>query len=186
MRTLIYAFWAFIIIMLLWQAYNYNQSISDRATAQKEQHYFYFDTNVVNPAGPNPPPAPVRHTGAYVVQSLYTVEQNQPSRGNFTCHVTLKNEGEAKAVNVQVQVRPYRGSRTDDEDLGVKYAILNDNAPLAQIGQWVSFPDLDPGQSSTQSTVFFAQQGAQMGPNKDPQINYDTATNAPAQAAPSP
>jgi hypothetical protein len=153
-RKLIIAFWIFIVIMLLWQFYTYNQGLTQEAIDHPQQeHFYFFHTNA----------APVNaaeqvHHGAYVEQTHYTVENNVPANGSFTVHVTLKNEGDAKAVGVQVRVRPYRGMRLGDEDVGNSpLRILDDNDPLSQFGQWVSFSDLAPGESSTQSVIFLSQ-----------------------------
>ena len=156
-KKLIFAFWVFIVIMLLWQFYSYNQSLKQQAIDHPTQTQFFFlHTNA-------PPVAatPVPKNGPDVQQVRYTVENNAPSDGNFTVHVTLKNVGNAKAVSVQIHIRPYRGMRLGDEDVGNSpLRILPDDDPLSQYGDWLTFPDLAPGESSTQSVIFLDHQGA--------------------------
>lgn len=168
-RRFIYAFWAFVIIMLLWQAYVYNRNISRVDPLHPTQRqFFFYHTNAHAKVSP-----PEERTGPDVQQVAFTVEDNVPGPSNFTCHVTLRNKGHAKAVNVQVQVQPYRGTTVGDEDVGpASIKPINDQSALAQFGQWVSFPDLAPGETSTQSAVFFKQNGAHPGRNASPQIIF--------------
>jgi hypothetical protein len=113
--------------------------------------------------------------------------EGTPAIESFTCRVTLKNDGTETATGVQVWVRPYRGTRTDDENVGRSpYQVLSDNDPLSLFGEWVPFPDLAPGQSSTQSVVFVARQGMHPGPNSDPQIIFKTEKAAPPTQSHSP
>jgi hypothetical protein len=156
-RKLIIAFWIFIVIMLLWQFYTYNQGLTQAAIDHPQQEHFWFTNSVAAPAAPTQPHA----NGPDVEQTGYSVEENTPTSVSFTVHVTLKNVGNAKAVGVQVRVRPYRGMRLGDEDVGNSpLRILPEDDPLSQFGQWVSFPDLAPGESSTQSVIFLNQDNA--------------------------
>jgi hypothetical protein len=155
-RKLIFAFWVFIVIMLLWQFYSYNESLKQQAIDHPTQTQFIFIHTNAPPAAA----APVQKNGPDVRQVGYTVESNAPSDGNFTIHVTLKNVGTAKAVSVQIHIRPYRGMRLGDEDVGSHLSILPEDDPLSQYGTWITFPDLAPGESSTQSVVFLDHQGA--------------------------
>jgi hypothetical protein len=175
-QKLIIAFWIIVGFLLLWQFYSYNQGLTQQAIDSPQQKQFWY-TNAM--ANPHPgPTAPVVHDhGAYVEQTAYTVEENSPGNGNFTIHVTLKNVGNAKATGVQIHVRPYRGMRLGNEDAGNSpLTILDDDAPLSQFGQWVDFPDLAPGESSTQSVVFLDQ------PNATPVVPGVTPTGVPGQA----
>ena len=96
-----------------------------------------------------------------------------PATGSFTCKVTLKNLGHAKAAGVQVSVRPFRGTRTGDEDVGQSpYHTRSDNSALAQFGQWLNLPDLGPGESSTQSVIFLSRPGVEPGSNPSPEITF--------------
>jgi hypothetical protein len=154
---LIIAFWVFIVCMLIWQFYDYNKGLDQAAIDHPEQtHFYFFHTNAAPVA-----PTPAQVNGADVQQTHYAIENNVPANGNFTIHVTLKNVGNAKALGVQVHVRPYRGMRLGDEDVGNStLRILPDDDPLSQYGEWVPFPDLAPGESNTQSVIFLSHQGA--------------------------
>ncbi len=191
-RQLIAAFWIFVAIMLLWQFYTYNQALNNPAHPTQE-HFYFLHTNG---AAGTAPTQPIRD-GAYVEQTQYTVKEDDPTPGNFTVYVTLKNTGNAKAVAVQIHVRPFRGMRLGDEDAGNSpLHIIKDNDPTAQIGDWLSFPDLAPGESSTQSTTFLDKPGATpvipgVTPNGipghpqeklAPEIVFDTEKSKPASA----
>ena len=172
-QKLIIAFWIFVLIMLIWQFYSYNQGVTQNAIDHPQQQHFWFTNSVGAPAAPV---APVVQNGADVEQTGYTIEENAPANGNFTVHVTLKNTGNAKATGVQVHVRPFRGMRLGDEDAGNSVLrTLSDDDPLSQYGQWVDFPDLAPGESSTQSVSFLNQS------NATPVIPGQTPTGVPGQ-----
>ncbi|MEJ0000536.1 MAG: hypothetical protein WDO13_16080 [Verrucomicrobiota bacterium] len=97
-----------------------------------------------------------------------------PSTGNITCRVTLKNLGSAKAVNVQVEVRPFHGGTLGDEDVGPGIKPVDDSSAVAQLSQWLTFPDLVPGESETESVTFPAQTGVHPGKNPSPQIVFES------------
>jgi hypothetical protein len=179
-RKLIIAFWIFIVVMLLWQFHTYNQGLAQDAVTHPQQEHFYFLPSNAAPVAP----AQVHHDGAFVEQSNYSTENNVPASGSFTCHVTLKNVGNAKAVGIQISVRPYRGITTGNQDAGNSpLVILNDNNPLAQMGQWLSFPDLAPGETSTQDVVFLGRSGVLPGMNPNPEIIFETAKTPAANAS---
>ena len=90
-------------------------------------------------------------------------------------HITLKNVGSAKAVDIQIRVRPYRGTMTQSgemSDQGNKY--LDENDPLSQYGQFVSVPDLAPGASATIDVVFPDHANVSPGNNPKPEIDFGT------------
>jgi hypothetical protein len=170
MRRFKYTFAAFIIIMLLWEAYQYNEKISKVDPLHPTQQHFYFiHTNAHMTVAP-----PMRNDGPDVQQTNFVVENNTPGNASFTCLVTLKNKGKVKAVNVQVNVRPYRGAKIGSDDVGrTSSKPLDDGSPLAQLGQWVSFPDLASGASDTESAVFTKQTGVNFGNNPTPDIIFE-------------
>ena len=166
-RRFIWAFWIFVAVMLLWQFYTYNAKISAPPAHPTQDHFFFYQ-----PA-PGAAAAPVEHDGPFVEQSSFTVEDHTPSDSSFTCHVTLKNSGKAKAIDVSVCVRPFRGAIMVTDDNGNGNRPISDDSPRAQINQWVSFPDLDPGQSVTESVMFMKDSGATaFGENPRPEIVY--------------
>jgi hypothetical protein len=171
MRKLIIAFWIFIVIMLLWQFYTYDQGLKQASIDHPQQEHFYFvHTNAAPGAS-----SQAHIEGPDIEQTAFVVENNVPGSGSFTCHVTLKNIGNAKAVGVQVNVRPYRGISLGDEDVGhATTATLSDDDPISQFGQWLTFPDLAPGESSTQSVTFTGRNDAKPGRNPKPDILFQT------------
>jgi hypothetical protein len=94
--------------------------------------------------------------------------------------VTLRNKGNAKAVGIQVSVRPYRGISKGDEDVGhTDLSLLSDSDPISQLGQWVTFPDLAPGESSTRNVVFVSRNDVSPGTNPNPEIQFQTEKTKP-------
>jgi len=175
-RKLIIAFWVFIVGMLLWQFYSYNKGLDQEAIDHPQQEHFWFTNSVAAPAAPTQ----AHSDGADVQQTGFSVEDNAPGAGSFTCHVTLKNKGNAKAVAVQVSVRPYRGITRGDEDVGhTDMSILSDSDPISQFGQWVAFPDLAPGESSTQDVIFISRTDVRPGANPNPEIQFQTEKAKP-------
>jgi hypothetical protein len=165
-----WAFWTFIVVMLLWQFYLYNQKLSapDPAHPDRAHFFFYMPSKAAGTKG-----VPGAHDGPYVEQTAFSVSDNTPTSGSFTCHVTLKNTGKAKAIDVEVRVRPFRGTSLNDvEDDKGETPPMDDNSPMAQFGQYVAFPDLAPGESSTQDAVFIKQPGGNYGKNPSPEIIY--------------
>jgi hypothetical protein len=168
-RRFIWAFWIFLAIMLLWQFYTYNGKIEEAAAQPKQEHFFFYQPTVASEKA-----AAAIHDGPYVEQTNFTVEDNTPNNTAFTCHVTLKNTGKAKATSVSVCVRPFRGTALFDPDSAQRNdtKMLPDDSPRGMINQWVTFPDLDPGESSTQSAVFMKNGTGAYGNNPKAEIVY--------------
>lgn len=176
-RMLIISFWVFIGCMLLWQFYTYDHGLTQASIDHPRQTQFWF-TNSSASTAPTPSKAPI-HDGADVEQTGFSIVDGTPSAGSMTCYVTLKNTGNAKAVDVQVQVRPFLGASNYDEDVGQqKVVVVTEDNPISQINQWVSFPDLAPGESSTQSAVFLSRTYSVPGKNPQPKILFETAKGA--------
>jgi hypothetical protein len=174
MRWLYVLFWLFIATMLAWQAIDYNSKQNQAAIAHpQQQQFFFYNTN----NGPVIPPPPVID-GPNVVQASFDVRRNDPSFNMFTCYVTVKNIGNAKATNIALFVRPYRGAVIGDEDNNhTTFHVLAENDPISQVGQWINFPDLNPGQTSgPQHVTFTVAYACQIGINPDPKITFDKAT----------
>jgi hypothetical protein len=170
-RRFIWAFWIFVIAMLLWQFYQYNQKISTPDPQHPTQEHFFF---YQPKRGGDAANAPVVTDGPNVVQAAFQIHDNTPTTSNFTCDVTLKNTGKTKAINVQVRVRPYRGQAAGDLDNGrANITPISDDSPLSQFGQWVDFPDLAPGESNTQSVTFVKQLDGNYGYNPTPEILFE-------------
>jgi hypothetical protein len=162
-RWLILAFWIVIVGMLIKQLIDKNAQLA--AHPADQQHFFFTPV-----PGQEPPPPPV--PGADVRETGFAVEPDTPSPGNFTCHVTLQNQGSTKAIGVQLHVLPYRnGSLLNTETPAVNHSAAN-QWDLSHYGVWLAFPDLAPGQSSTQSTIFLAYPNVRPGEDPHPEIIF--------------
>ncbi len=171
LHWVIILFWVFVTAMMLKQCHDTNVQ-RDEAAAKAPQSYFFNQP----PAGPKVAPAPPPSPDADVEQVGFVVQDDTPSPGSFTCNVTLKNIGQKTATGVAVTVRPFRGARYGNDNVGHAPAgILPDSNPLAQLQASLTFPDLAPGEQSTQSTVFLKQTGVEPGTNPNPEIDYQTA-----------
>ncbi len=188
-RLAIIAFWVVIIIMLIWQFRSYDTGLTqDSIDHPQQQHFFFYHTNSAPVA-----PSAAHSEGADVEQTAFDVQPNAPSAGNFTCRVTVKNLGTAKATGVQVDVRPYKGIALGDLDNGhARPGTMNDSDPISQIGQWVTFPDLAPGEEATETAVFLNRSDVSPGANPQPEIVFETekktandALQPPARRQPS-
>ncbi len=175
-QKIITAFWVFIIGMIIWSFFSYNSSLNQQAEQHPEQTKFIFlHTNAapIAPAAAHPDKAEVQQIG-------YTVQMDTPSAGNFTALVTLKNVGAMPATNVQICVRPYRGATNYDEDVGHSDPRgLSDDDPLSKFNDWLSFPDLAPGESMTRPIVFTTRTEIKPGHNPKPQIVFTSDKNGP-------
>jgi hypothetical protein len=87
--------------------------------------------------------------------------------------------GNVTATGLEVNVRPYRGILNGDESNGHVHVTsgggpgnnvgpIDDNDPISQYGQWVTLPDLPPGQSISDAVVFGNQPGRL--PNDNPKL----------------
>jgi hypothetical protein len=170
---LIVGFWAFIVIGCTWQCSSYNTHLDKETEAHPVRGEFFFYHSKNDPAHGGVATV----AGAQVQQLNYWTEPETPSSGMFTSHVVLKNTGSAKATAVEIWVRPYKGIYTGDEDNGRSSrpeGNLSDNDPLTQYGQWVNFPDIAPGETATETVVFVARPGFNLGNNPTPQIIFST------------
>lgn len=186
-RKLIWAFWIFIFIMLAWEFYSYDRGVTQEAIdhPQQKQFFFFHSNNVAHPSEPKKGKAVDHHGEPFLRQTAFSVHPKAPTSVMFTCEVTVKNEGDVKAVNVQVQVRPFKGIRLGDEDNGGgETKALPDNDPMSLIAQWVSFPDLKPGESATQKAVFLEKVNVRPGNNPDPQFIFEAAKNSKTKNIP--
>jgi len=173
LRWVIVFFWLFVAVMLLKTFLDSEAKRKEEIVLHPEQKQFFFTP----PPGQAAPVVP--SANADVQQTAFAVQEETPP-GNFTCTVTVQNVGSKKAENVQVRVRPYRGSSTGSTELGHgRFHLLDENDPLSQMGSWVSFPDLAPGASATQSVVFLNQFNVNPGKNPKPEITFETAKTSP-------
>jgi hypothetical protein len=169
LHWVIVLFWIFVVAMVLKQCHDSN--VQQEQQAETTPQHFFFS---------HPPEQKIRilpatNPDADVEQIGFSVDDDTPSQGNFTCNVTLKNIGGKTATAVQVAVRPFRGAHFGNDNVGhAASGILPDSNPLAQMESWVAFPDLGPGEQSTQSVIFLKQVGITPGNNPHPEINFQT------------
>jgi hypothetical protein len=172
-RWLIVLFWVVVIALLLHECMQEDAARVQQGNAEKKRQYFFVPP--ISQANPTPPPAPPI-MAADVRQVSFITKVNTPGAGSFTCYVTVRNQGLLKATSIRVHVRPYRGAGVGSIDIGpAKFHILKETDPLSQYGTWLSFPDLKPGESATQSAVFFDHPNIKAGFNPNPEIIFETA-----------
>lgn len=176
LRWLLVAFWVFVGVMLVWQFSSYNSSV-DRELKEhpKQEHFFYGGAadQYTKPAAPEVNP------NADVREVDYQVKAHTPSAGSAVATIFLKNVGSKKAIDVQVFVRPYRGSIPADAEQGGNSQPLTDDNYVSQLGQWVTFPDIPPGQIVSQTYTFTEQSDYRPGNNPDPKIVFQTEKDKP-------
>lgn len=174
-QKLIICFWIFVFVMGLWEFHNYNRGLDAEAEAKgPPQHYLFL------PPSTKPTPVSMKHEdGADIVQTRFWVEYDKPTPGSFLCHVMIKNVGNARATGIQVKVRPFRGVSNYNEDGGTQHPItLDDSDPTSMISDFLSFPDLDPGQSETGDVSFLDVPIFKPGKNPSPTIYFQTVKSA--------
>lgn len=180
-QKLITGFWVFIIGMIIWSFFSYNASMNKQADEHPAQTQFIFLQTNATPVSPT-----AAHSEKADVQQVgYRLEMDTPSTGSFTAYVTLKNSGAMPATQVQICVRPYRGATLYDEDVGHSDPRgLSDDDPLSRFNDWLSFPDLAPGESLTRTIVFTTQGMIPPGHNPKPQIVFASDKNGPKTPRP--
>lgn len=174
-NTLIFIFWAFVLSMLGYQM------VQEYLKGQAA-HASYVARQVVTPPQATSPAATLSSTppppispDADVRQIGYSVKGHSPTQ--FEAIITLKNVGGGTAAGVQIFVRPFRGG-DNSKNPGMDSTTPEDS-PDSQYGEWVSFPDLAPGQEATQPFDFNArpEHGISPGGNDDPKIIWVTKKN---------
>lgn len=167
--------------MLLWQAYSFEMKSEKEIEAKGPPKHFFFDPKMDDAYTPGGPAtnAVIHMRAANVQQETYWTTGDREA-GSFESHVVLKNRGNARAVAIQVEVRPYRGIPMGED--GRKSYILPESDPLSQFGQWVSAPDLAPDESCTQTVTFVARPGYTPGYNPYPQIMFKTEEKGTADS----
>jgi len=161
----IVAFWVFIVLALIWQFHSYNNKLETDAEAHPApQHYWGPLAATYAP----PPPAKV----AKVQEKAYWVTSD-PTGQMFTVHLTLINVGGSKATGVTANVNPYNGALNYDPDSGGHQSTSG--RVTGGIGQWISFPDIDPGQSDTETADFVGTYNPSTMTDPTPKIVFVTA-----------
>ncbi len=169
-RWLIALFWIVVGALLLEQCHEATEKAIKEGRDNPPRQYFF-----TAPPGPAQPAAPAVKEPD-VRQTAFTVKEETPGPGSFTCYVTLRNFG---AVHRPRHLDPgpaYRGVRYGAEDIGhLSHRVLAETDPLSQYSASLSFPDLKPGESSTQPVVFLNQANVKPGFNPRPEISFEVA-----------
>ena len=166
-RWLIVAFWA--VMFLIGAFYVVESVMKPPPPPVPEKHWFPppLPGSVPSAASAN---ADVR-LAAYVLKPV-------PNSSTFTVDVTVKNVGQKKATGVQVKVQPYVGTMDTNKAEPGPDEIPDQPGgdPMATVVQWVTFPDLPPGQTSTQ-TLTFSMRGDATPAQSQPhaQVQFQTA-----------
>ena len=168
-RWLILLFWVVVIGMLLKECHDSDAARQQDLQSHPSQAHFFFTPPPAPPAAPPPP-----SQDADVRQVRFVVQQDTPAPGSFTCQVTVQNTGLRRARYIQLQVRPFFGAHMDDEGGRINDTRISNMDTVSQISTWISFPDLNPGESSTQTTTFLDQPHIIPGFNSRPEIKFET------------
>jgi hypothetical protein len=166
-RWLIAAFW--VAMFLVGAFYLVQSLLAPPPPPVPEKHWFPppLPGSVPPAASPN---ADVR-LAAYVMKKV-------PNSSTFNVDVTVKNVGLKKATDIQVKIQPYNGTMdTSTTQHGPdEIPDLPKGDPMATVFQWVTFPDLPPGQSSTQTLTFSMRDDAEPAESlPNPQVQFQTA-----------
>ena len=118
------------------------------------------------PAPPPPPPqqqgllpplpgaaAPAAVSPNAEVKLSHYVTHITPGALEFSVDVTLQNVGSKNATGVQVMVHPYVGNQdTNKSQMGPdEIPGQQGGDPMRNVVQNLDYPDIDPGQTATQS-----------------------------------
>jgi hypothetical protein len=164
-RWAIAAFWTILIVMGAYYAIYY--AMLPAPAPVPEQHWF--------PPAPGAPPPPVADADIHLT---HYVAHITPGSAEFSVDVTVQNVGAKKATGVQVTVHPYVGNMDVDKSQNGPDEIPNQMGgdPMRFVTQNLSYPDLDPGQSATQSFTLPMRSDADAAQRDDkPQITFESA-----------
>jgi hypothetical protein len=150
--------------------------------------FYFLDYSALPP----PPPVPEKHwfpeplpgtvTTVQAVNAdvklTHYVAHITPGAMSFSVDVTVQNRGRKKATGVQVTVHPYIGNQdTNKQAIGPDEIPLQQGGdPMANVVQNLNYPDIDPGQSATQSFTLPMRSDADPSQRDDkPEITFQTA-----------
>jgi hypothetical protein len=166
-RWAIAAFWTILIVVGAYYAIYY--ALLPAPPPPPEQHF-------LPPSFPGStaaaPPAEAQ------VKLTHYVAHITPGSAEFSVDVTVKNIGGKKAAGVQVTVHPYLGTMDTDKTQNGPDENANQMGgdPMRNVLQNLSFPDLDPGQSATQTFTLPLRSDAQPAERDDTaQIVFESA-----------
>jgi hypothetical protein len=152
---------------------------------------YYAVHDVMLPAPPPPPPpqqgllpalpgpaAPAAAAPNAEVKLTHYATHITPGALEFSVDVTLQNVGSKKATGVQVMVHPYVGNQdTNKSQMGPdEIPGQQGGDPLHNVVQNLDYPDIDPGQTATQSFTLPVRSDADPAQRDDSaQVIFQTA-----------
>jgi hypothetical protein len=164
-RWLIVAFWA--VLFLVTAVYVFQGITVTTPPPPPEKHWF-----------PPPLPGSTAPTSApdADVRLIHYVPHIAPGATTFTADVIIKNFGQKKATAIQVRVQPYVGNRdTNPAQPGPdEIPAMPGGDPMANVVQWVDFPDLGPGETATQSITLTMRSDADPAQSFVPKVVFQT------------
>lgn len=163
-RKLIVGFWVALLLIGAWKFYGYNHTMTSTPPAP-EKHWFL----------PAPGSAPAKAPVADVRMTRYA-RRISSSGTFFTADVTVQNFGQRKATGVQARVQPYVGNRGTNPAAPGPAGIPSfpNGDPMTNIYQWVSFPDLAPGATATQTITLPMRSDADPAQSFKPHVIFQT------------
>jgi hypothetical protein len=163
-RWLIVAFWAVVILIGL--KYLFTAVMTPPPPVVPEQHWF---------APPLSGGAPAPTTDADVRLTHY-VPKIVPGAASFTAEVTIQNFGGKKATSIEVRIQPYVGNYDDKKAPGPDEMPNQPGGdPMANVFQWLTFPDLDPGATESQPVTFPMRSDADPAESFIPKVVFQNA-----------
>jgi hypothetical protein len=144
-RWLIVAFW--VAMLLVGVVYVSQAVMAPPPPPVPEKHWFPPPL-----PGSVPPAAPANAE----VHLVHYIMKRVPDTSTFTADVTVQNVGLKKATSVQVKIQPYVGTMDTNKAQPGPDEIPDQPGgdPMANVVQWVTFPDLAPDETSTQTLSF--------------------------------
>jgi hypothetical protein len=165
-RWLITGFWIVILVLGVKAFYDFNSKVS-ATPAVPEQHWF--------PPG-MPGSEPAAKPNVADVRLIHYVPHVAPGAMSFTADVVVQNFGMKKATGIQVRVQPYVGNTENSKTAPGPDEIpnLSGGDPMVNVFQWVDFPDLAPGATSTQTITLSRRSDADPAQSFKPQVVFQT------------
>ena len=165
-RWIITAFWAVMILVGL--TYAIESILAPPPPVAPEKHWF-----------PAPLPSSTTTTSAGAdVRMTHYIESNA-GISLFNVAVTLKNFGQKKATGVQIKIFPYTIGRDMDPNVHGpdEMPVTHGQGDILQTAsQDITFPDIAPGDSSTQTVSLpMRSDGDPSDSQPKPEIQFSTA-----------
>jgi hypothetical protein len=141
-RWAVVAFWVVMMLIGVYSIFDYTAKPAPPPVPEK--HWF---------PPPLPGSVPARRSPDALVKLTHYLAHIKPGATSFDVDVIVQNVGSKKATGVVVLVHPYVGTRdTDKKAIGPDEIPMQQGGdPLAAVTQTLTYPDLKPGETGTQS-----------------------------------